>query len=85
MSDSIKRSLKERSKLSKCYYKNGQKMSDNEKFIEKSFNFTKEILQAKINYILQITTNFQDPKTAAKTYWAILNGLIYNKKVPAIR
>ena len=60
-------------------------MSDNEKFIEKSFNFTKEILQAKINYILQITTNFQDPKTAAKTYQAILSGLIYNKKVPAIR
>ena len=31
-----------------------------------------------------MTTKLQDPKTAAKTYWAILSRLIYNKKIPAI-
>ena len=68
VTDSIKISLKERSKLTKCYYKNGQKKSDHEKLLEKSFDCTKEILEAKNNYILKITTKLQDPKTAAKPY-----------------
>ena len=84
MTNNIKRSLKERSKLTKCYYKNGQKKSDYEKIIERSSDFTKEILEAKNNYILKMTTKLQDPKTAAKTYWAVLIRLLYKKKIPAI-
>ena len=80
MTDSIKRSLKECPKLARCYYKNGQKKSDLEKLFEKSSDCTKEILEAKIDYIFKVTTKLQSLKTAAKTYWAILSGLLYNKK-----
>ena len=38
----------------------------------------------KNNYILKMTTKFQDPQTAAKTYWAILSRLLYKTKIPAI-
>ena len=31
-----------------------------------------------------MTTNLKDSKTAIKTYWAILNRLLYNKMIPAI-
>ena len=68
MTDSIKRSLKKRSKLSKCYYKNRQKKSDYEKLLEKSSDCTIEFLEAKNNYIFKVTTKFQDPKTQAKAY-----------------
>ena len=45
-----------------------------------SSDCTKEILEAKNDYILKITTKIQDPKTAAKTYQAILSRLLYKKK-----
>ena len=70
MTNSIKRSLKESSKLTKRYYKNGQKKKDLEKFIEKSSNCTKKILEAKNNYILKINTKLQNSKIATKTYKA---------------
>ena len=68
MTDSIKRSLKKRSKLSKCYYKNRQKKSDYEKLLEKSSDCTIEFLGAKNNYIFKVTTKLQDAKTQAKAY-----------------
>ena len=80
ITNKTKRSLKERSKLTKSYYKNGQDKQDYEKLLETSSDCTKEILEAKRNYILKMATNLQDRKTAAKTYWAILRGLIYKKK-----
>ena len=70
--------------LTKCYYKNGQKKNGYEKLLEKYSDCTKEILEAKHNYILKMTTNLQDPKTAAKTYWVILSRLLYRKKIPTI-
>ena len=76
ITNKTKRSLKERSKLTKSY-KNGQDKKDYEKLLEKS---SKEILEAKRNYIFKMATKLQDRKTAAKTYWAILRGLIYKKK-----
>ena len=73
---------KVRSKLNKCYYKNGQKNSDYEKLLENSSDYAKEILEAKNSYIFKMITKHQ--KTAAKTYWAILSRLLYKKKAPAI-
>ena len=32
-----------------------------------------------------MTTKLEYSNTAPKTYWAILNRLLYNKKVPALR
>ena len=49
MTDIIKRSLKEHSKLTKCYYKNGQKKIDFERLLKKFSNCTEEILEAKNN------------------------------------
>ena len=63
--------------MTKYYYKNGQKKSDYEKLLGKCSDCTKKFLKAKNKYILKVTTKHQDPKTAAKMYWAIL-------KLPAI-
>ena len=84
MNGNIKKSLKERSKLTKMFYKNGQKSTDKDKVLAKSAECTKNILEAKNNYILKMTKNLEDSNTAPKTYWAILNRLLYNKKIPAI-
>ena len=50
MTNSIKRFLKELSRFNKCYYKNEQKKIDHEKLLEKSSDFTKEIVEAAKMY-----------------------------------
>ena len=55
MNGNIKKSLKERSKLTKMFYKNGQKSTDKDKVLAKSAECTKNILEAKNNYILKMT------------------------------
>ena len=50
----------------------------------KSAECTQKILEAKKNYIFTMSKKLEDSKTAPKAYWAILNCLIYNKKIPAI-
>ena len=44
MNDKVKRCLKERTKLSKFYYKNGQKKEDQEKLEAKAAYCTEQIL-----------------------------------------
>ena len=51
MTDNIKKSLKERSRLTKLFYKNGQGKTDREKVLEKATECTNEILETKKNYI----------------------------------
>ena len=51
MTDDIKKSLKERSKLIETYYKNGLQKTDYDKVLEKSADYTKKITQAKNDYI----------------------------------
>ena len=84
MTDSIKKSLKERCKLTKIFYKNGQRKTDHDKVLEKSEECTKQILEAKKNYILKMTKKLADSNTSPKAYWTILNRLLYNKKIPTI-
>ena len=84
ITDDIKKALKKRSKLTKSCYKNCQQKGDYDKVLEKSANCTKEITQAKNDYINKITDKLQNPSTAPKTYWAIQSCLLYDKKVPAI-
>ena len=52
--------------------------------MEKSEECTKQILEAKKNYILKMTKKLADSNTSPKTYWTILNRLLYNKKIPTI-
>ena len=84
MTDNIEKSLKERCKLTKFFYKNGQRKTDHDKVLEKSEECTKQILEAKKNYILKMTKKLADSNTSPKAYWTILNRLLYNKKVPTI-
>ena len=58
--------------------------SDFHKVIAKSNECTEAISAAKDKYIKQMCQTLNDPLTAPKTYWKILNRLLSNKKVPAI-
>ena len=84
MTDIIKKNFKERCKLTKCFYKNGQRKVDYEKVLEKSEECTKQIVEAKKNYILKMTKKLANSNTSSKSYWTILNRLLYNKKLPTI-
>ena len=55
MTDNIKKSLKERYKLTKFFYENGQRKIDQDKVLEKSEECTKQNLEAEKNYILKMT------------------------------
>ena len=68
MNDNIKRCLKERSKLTKFFYKNGQKREDKEKLEAKAAYCTEQIMKAKNDYTQRMTNKLNDPKVAPKTY-----------------
>ena len=85
MTDKTKKSLKERSKLTKIFCKNGQRKTDKEKVMEKATaECINEILQAKKNYLLEMSKKLENFHTAPNAHWTILNRLINNKKNPAI-
>ena len=67
MTDIIKKSLKERCKLTKFFYKNGQRKVDHDKVLEKSEECTKQILEAKKNYILKMTKKLANSNTSSKS------------------
>ena len=76
--------LKERSKLTKYFYRNGQREIDLDKLFEKSAECTTEIHETKKQYILKMTSKLEDAFTALKTYWNIVNHLLFNKKIHVI-
>ena len=84
MANKTKSLSKERSKLTKYFYRNGQRESDRNKVLEKPAEYTREILEPKKQYILKMTNKLEDDFTAPKTYWTIINHLLYNNKIPAI-
>ena len=73
MNDKIKKCLRERSNLTKFYYKHDQKKRTKKNYKQKTPYCREEILKAKNDYILRITSKLNDPKAAPKTYWSILN------------
>ena len=77
--------LKERSKLTKYFYRNSQRISHRDKVLEKSAEFTKDILEAKKQYIIKMTNKLEDAITVPKTHWTIINHLLYNKRIPPSR
>ena len=84
MTDNIKKYLKERCKLTIFFYKNSQRKIDHDKVFEKSEECTKQILEAKKNYILKMTKKLADSNTSPKTCLTILNSLLYTKNLPTI-
>ena len=85
MNDNIKRKLKERTKLIRYFDKNGQMKCDYDKILEKSAECNAEKFDTKKNYIFNMTSKLVDSHTAPKTYWTLLNRLLYDKKIPAIQ
>ena len=83
MNNSIKTFLKERSKLTKLSYRNGQKESDHNRLWEQSMECTRDNLEAKGRYILKMSNKIRDINTAPKTCSNILS-LPVNRKIPAI-
>ena len=84
MTNKTKNLLKERSKLTKYFYRNGQKKSDRDRVLEKSAECTREILEANKQYVLKMANKLEDAFTAPKTYWTLINHVLYNEKIPAI-
>ena len=84
MTDNIKKSLKQRCKLTKFFYKNGLRKIDDDKVLEKSEECTRQILEAEKNNILKMNKKLADTNTSSKMYWTILSRLLYNKKLPTI-
>ena len=84
MTDNIKKSLRQRSKLTKTFYKIGKRKSDHIKVLGKSKECTSLISEAEKNYILKMTSKLEDSNTAQKKCWSKLNRFLYNKKIPAI-
>ena len=73
MTDVIKSQLKERSYLTKTYYKYGKRKSDFEKLIVKT-NECKEIISAaKDKNIIQMCEKLNNSIIVPKTYWKIIN------------
>ena len=72
MNDNIKRCLRERSKLTKFFYKNGQKREGKEKLEAKAAYCTEQIMKAKNDYAQRMTNKLNDRKAVPKTYWSIL-------------
>ena len=68
MTGNIRKSLKERCKLTIFFYQNGQRKTDHDNVLEKS---VAEVLEAENNYILKMTKKLADSNTAPKTYWNI--------------
>ena len=80
MTDIIESQIKERSYLTKTYYKYDKRKSDIEKLIVKTNECEEIVSAAKDKYIIQICEKLNDPITAPKTYWKIINRFLNNKK-----
>ena len=53
--------MKERTKLTKFYYKNGQRKEDQQKLMSNVVYCTEQVLKAKNGYILRMTNKSNDP------------------------
>ena len=80
----IKSKLKERSKITKEFYRKGQDptvFTELNKISSECSNF---IINAKMGYIQKKSNALNDKNTDPKVYWTILNNLLNNIKIPSI-
>ena len=75
--------LKKRSQFTKKYYKDPTDHNKN-LMVNKADECTRLTVAAKENNLIRLTAKLEDPSTAPKTYWSILNGFLSNKKIPFI-
>ena len=70
--------LKERLKLTKKYYNDPTDHNKN-LLVNTANEYTRFIIAAKQKNIIRLSANLEDPSTASKTNWSILNGFLSNK------
>ena len=81
MNEEITLLLKKRSKLTmKCY--NDPTDHNKNLLINTTNECSRLIIAAKEKNLIQLSAEFEDPSTAPKTYWSILNRFLSNKKIP---
>ena len=80
MNENIKRYLKERSKRTKFFYKDGQKREGKQKTEAKMVYCTEQIMKAENDYTLIMTNMLNELKATSKTYWSISNRFLCHKK-----
>ena len=73
MTDDLKSRLRERTKMAKKYYKYGKMKLHLDQLQEKTGECTALVLDAKEKYVRSMSNKLNDPLTAPKTYWSILN------------
>ena len=83
MNRSITLSLKKRSKLTKRYYANPTGYNK-EMLLHQVSECTKLIIEAKDKHLAKLSLKLDNPDTAPKTYWSIINKFLNNKKIPII-
>ena len=64
--------MKERPKLTKSFYKSGQKREDKEKLESKAAYCTDQIMKGKNDYTQRMTNKLDDSKATPKTNLSVL-------------
>ena len=81
----IKKYLQVICKLTNFFNKSVQRKIDDDKVLEKSGEWTKQILEAEKNFILKMPKKLTDSNTSPKPYWTELDRLLYDKKLQTIQ
>ena len=83
-STAIKCALRRKNRFFKKYTSNGMKEQDAQAFKECSDICCDLIESAKLDYYKKIAEKLNNPETAPKTYWSLLNRMLGRVKVPSI-
>ena len=83
MNKSIALSLKKISKLTKRYYANPTDYNK-EMLLHQVSECKKIIVKAKDKHLTKLSSKLDNPDTAPKTYWSMINRFLNNKKLPVI-
>ena len=80
----IKSKLKNRSKITKEYYRKGQDPTIFAELRRIIRECTDLIRNAKTSYIQEKSNVLNDKRTDPKVYWAVLNNFLNNSKIPSV-
>ena len=80
----IKSKLKERSKITKEFYRKGQDPTVFTELNKISSECSNLIINAKMGYIQKKSNALNDKNTDLKVCWTVLNNILHNIKMPSI-
>lgn len=81
----FKKCFKEKTKLTKLFYKYDQAKEDKKKnkLEAKATYYTEQILKVTNDYILQMGNKLNHAKVDPKAHWSVSNKFLHNKKILA--